>query len=126
METILKFPVTYSLVSSKAIEAELIPLYNLPRSSKVLFIHQGINDTYLITASEAKFILRIYRAHWKTIDEVSAELDLLLLLNNNGLSVSTPLPDKSGNLIQLIDCHEGIRFAVIFCHAPGEGISSLN
>lgn len=126
MDTILKFPATYSLVSSKAIEAEMIPLYNMPRHSKVVFIHQGINDTYLITASGAKFILRIYRANWKTIDEVSAELDLLLLLNNNGLSVPTPLSDKSGNLIQLIDCPEGIRFAVIFCHAPGEGLYSLN
>jgi Ser/Thr protein kinase RdoA (MazF antagonist) len=126
MDALLKFPVTYSLVSSKAIEDELIPLYNLPRSSKALFIHQGINDTYLITTFEAKFILRIYRTNWKTIDDVSAELNLLLLLNDKGISVSYPLPDKSGKLIQKIDCPEGIRFAVIFSHAPGEGLSSLN
>ena len=122
----MKFPVTYSLVSSKAIEGDLIPLYNLPGTAKVLFIHQGINDTYLIATSEAKFILRIYRANWKTIDEVSAELDLLLLLNDNGLSVSYPLSDKSGKLIQKMDCPEGMRFAVIFSHAPGEGLSCLN
>jgi len=126
MDTTLKFPVTYSLVSSKAIEVGLIPLYNLPQNSKVLFIHQGINDTYLITTSEANFILRIYRANWKTIEEVGAELDLLLLLSDNGLSVSCPLSDKSGKLIQKMYCPEGMRCAVIFSHAPGECLSNLN
>lgn len=126
MDALLKFPVTYSLVSSRAIEEEMIPLYNLPGASKTLFIHQGIHDTYLITSFEANFILRIYRANWKTKEEVSAELNLLLLLNENGLSVSYPLSDKSGKLIQNIDCPEGIRFAVIFYYAPGEALSSLN
>jgi Ser/Thr protein kinase RdoA (MazF antagonist) len=126
MDRTFKFPVTYSLVSSKAIEDELIPLYNLPRTSSVLFIHQGINDTYLISTSEGKYILRIYRANWKSLTDVTAELDLLLLLNDNGLPVSYPLPDKSGNFIQRIDCPEGIRFAVLFCHAPGGSLPSLN
>ena len=59
MDTTFRFPVTYSLVSSKAIEDELIPLYNLPRTSKVLFIHQGINDTYLISTSDAKYVNQV-------------------------------------------------------------------
>ncbi len=91
-----------------------------------MFIHQGINDTYLITSRDNRFILRIYRVNWKSFDEVKAELDLLLFLNENGLSVSYPLSDKSGNFIQRIDCPEGIRFAVIFTHASGESLSSLN
>jgi len=122
----LKLAVTYSLVSSAAIESEVVPLYDLPNGSRVFFIHQGINDTYLITAGKAKFILRIYRATWKTIDEVSSELDLILILKEHGLSVSYPLSDKSGKFIQKIDCPEGYRFAVIFSHATGEGLSGLN
>lgn len=122
----LKLSVAYSLVSSRAIENELVPLYDLPHASSVFFFHQGINDTYLITTGEAKFILRIYRTTWKTIDEVSAELNLILLLKEHGLPVSYPLHDKSGKFIQEIDCPEGIRLAVIFSHAPGEGLSGLN
>lgn len=126
MGNIFKLPVTYSLVSSKAIEDELIPTYGFPATSKVLFIHQGINDTYLISTSERKYILRIYRANWKSVANITAELDLLLLLNQNHISVSYPLPDKTGGCIQRIDCPEGIRFAVVFSHALGEALSSLN
>jgi Ser/Thr protein kinase RdoA (MazF antagonist) len=126
MEISLKLPVTYSLVSPLAIGEKLILLYKLPRPSTVIFVHQGINDTYLITTPQEKFILRIYRANWKTIDDVRAELDLLLRLSDHGLSVSYPLADKSGDFIQMIDCPEGIRFAVLFSHASGEGLTSLN
>ncbi|MBA4055409.1 MAG: homoserine kinase, partial [Marivirga sp.] len=88
---ILKFPVTYSLVSSVTIENELISLYKLPETSRVVFLHQGLNDTYLISSVNEQFILRIYRTGWKSIDDVSAELELLLLLHQGGVPVSYPL-----------------------------------
>lgn len=102
----LKFPVTYSLVSSIGLKNEVITLYNLPDTSRVVFIHQGINDTYLVKASKEKFILRIYRAGWKTLSDVNAELELLLFVHKSGLSVSYPLADSAGEFIQQLDCPE--------------------
>lgn len=121
----MKPAVTYSLISSKALESDLIPLYDLAGSPKVTFIHQGLNDTYLVLTPKNKFVIRIYRHNWKTWDEVEAELKLLSLLRDNEMSVSYALPDKSGKCIQEIECPEGTRYAVVFSHATGESLPAL-
>ncbi len=121
-----KFPVTYSLVSPQGLEKSFIPLYQLPQTTKIVFLHQGINDSYLIETPTDKFLLRIYRTDWRTIDDISGELELLLILNRSGISESYPTPDMDGKFIQQIDCPEGVRFAVIFTYGFGEKMPCLN
>jgi hypothetical protein len=82
----LVIPVTYSLISLQALQEVLLPLYLLPKDSKVVLLYQGMHDTYLIKGTSSKFILRIYRS--KTFQQVEAELQLLLLLNSQELTVS--------------------------------------
>jgi Ser/Thr protein kinase RdoA (MazF antagonist) len=121
----LALPVTYSLISSQALQEELLPLYSLPKDLKVLFLYQGLHDTYLIQGNASKFILRIYRAGWKTFTQVEAELQLLLLLKAQGLSVSYPIADQKEEFIQRISSPEGERYAVVFSYADGEKLSLL-
>lgn len=121
-----KFPVTYSLVSPKALEKRVITLYNLPAKTQVIFLHQGINDSYLVDTLTDKFILRIYRTDWRTVDEIEGELELLSMLHKSGIAVSYPITDKKGKFIQQLDCPEGVRCAVIFTYALGQSTSSLN
>jgi len=124
--TSLILPVTYSLISSKALQEELIPLYSLPKESKVLFLYQGIHDTYLVQGSLSKFILRIYRAGWKTFEQVKAELQLLLFLKEQGLSVSYPIAATNAIFIHQINSPEGERYSVMFSYAQGEKLTSLS
>ena len=123
---ISKFPVTYSLVSPEALEKRFISLYSLPKGTRIEFLHQGINDTYLIATSPENFILRIYRTAWRTVDEIEGELDLLLMLHKSGINVSYPVADKEGKFIQLLECPEGLRFAVTFTYALGESLRGLD
>lgn len=122
----LKLPVEYALISSKALQKNLLPFYKFPGESIVILIHQGFHDTYLIKNQSANFILRIYKSGWKTFEQVNAELDLLLLLKTKGIAISYPLEDENRDLIHKIQSPEGERFAVIFSYASGQMVSSLN
>ncbi|UJF29548.1 phosphotransferase [Kaistella sp. 97-N-M2] len=62
----------------------------------------------------------MYCYNWRTKVEIQEELKFLDLLKNNNLSISFPLPDKEGNLIQEINAPEGLRYAVLFTFAVGE------
>ncbi|MDO1451452.1 phosphotransferase [Rhodocytophaga aerolata] len=126
MSQALVFPVTYSLISSQALQEVLLPLYLLPMDSKVVFLYQGMHDTYLIQGTSSKCILRIYRAGWKTFEQVEAELQLLVWLKAQGLSVSYPIADLKERFIQKISSPEGERYAVLFSYAQGEKLSFLN
>lgn len=125
MHPAFALPVSYSLVSSQALQRELLPLYFHPQEAKAHFIYQGMHDTYLIQGPVAKFIFRIYRVGWKTFRQVEAELQLLLLLQNQGLSVAYPIADQSGVYIHRITCPEGERYGVLFAYASGEKLPSL-
>lgn len=126
ISTALTLPVTYSLVSSKALQEELLPLYKFSGESIVIFLYQGIHDTYLIQGPLSKYILRIYRAGWKTFGQVEAELHLLQVLKDQGISVSYPIADTQDIFIHRINSPEGERYAVVFSYAQGEKLTSLN
>ena len=121
----LVLPVTYSLVSSLALQRQLLPLYGLTKEATVTFLAQGMHDTYLVTEPATNYILRLYRAGWKTFAQVEAELAVLQLLYGQGLPVAYPIPDAQGALIHRVAGPEGERYAVLFSHAEGEKIHAL-
>jgi Ser/Thr protein kinase RdoA (MazF antagonist) len=84
-----------------------------------------MHDTYLVQGTGSKFILRIYRCGWKTFEQVEAELQLLLLLKAQELSVSYPVADRKEQFIQRISSPEGERYAVLFSYAEGEKLPLL-
>ncbi|WP_438350714.1 phosphotransferase [Paenibacillus sp. FA6] len=114
------FPVTYSTLSDNALTEYLIKKYEITDIIKTTYYLRGMNDTYLVTASEQKYIFRVYRGDWrKNYSEVGFEIDLLQYLSEQGISVSLPIPDAEGELIQVIRAPEGNRFGVLFTFAEG-------
>jgi Ser/Thr protein kinase RdoA (MazF antagonist) len=118
----LVLPVSYSLVSSRALRQELLPLYGLNKAATVSLLAQGMHDTYLVAEPVPKYILRIYRAGWKTFVQVEAELRVLWLLQAQGLPVGYPVADAQGTSIHRLASPEGERYAVLFAYAEGEKI----
>lgn len=116
----LVLPVTYSLVSARALRQELLPRYGLTKAATVSLLAQGMHDTYLVAEPAAKYILRIYRAGWKTFAQVEAELRVLWLLQAQGLPVAYPVSDAQGTPIHRLSSPEGERYAVLFAYAAGE------
>jgi Ser/Thr protein kinase RdoA (MazF antagonist) len=113
------FPVTSTTLSATALEQFVIEKYNLSANATCQLFRTGINHTYFITDGEHKYVLRVYCYNWRSKREIEAEIDLLLLLKQNNISVSYPIPDRNKQFIQDINAPEGLRHAVLFSFAEG-------
>jgi len=114
------FPVSSSILAASPLVSFLQERYALGAAAQCRLIRSGINDTYLVTDRDNKYIFRIYSLHWRTELEISEEIRLLNRLQAQGISISYPLADRKENYIQVLDAPEGKRFAVLFSHAAGE------
>jgi Ser/Thr protein kinase RdoA (MazF antagonist) len=79
----------------------------------------GMNDTYLLQAGAQRSLLRVYRAGWRSDDDIGYELDLLRWLARAGIAVAQPLTAGDGGAIHHLAAPEGLRAAVHFAFAPG-------
>lgn len=121
------FPTTYSILSSEAIAARVLPAFNIGEIDFCRFFTGGFNDTYQVRAVGGTFFyLRIYRSGWRTLPDILAELDILNHLNDKGFSAVTPVPTREGSLLVELSAPEGVRYAALFTGAPGKLISYDN
>jgi Ser/Thr protein kinase RdoA (MazF antagonist) len=114
------FPVTNSTLSAAHLCNFVQHQYNLSANATCRLLKTGINDSYLLTDGEDKYVLRIYSLNWRTEKEINEEIRLLNLLKDNHIPVSYALTDNSGNYINAFDAPEGQRFGVLFTFAKGE------
>lgn len=114
------FPIIASTVSPTELGQFICEKYQLNEGSDCTLFRTGVNHTYFMFNSNKKYIVRVYCHNWRTKAEIQEELELLLLLKNHNLSVSFPIADKEGNLIQEINAPEGLRYVVLFTYAEGE------
>jgi Ser/Thr protein kinase RdoA (MazF antagonist) len=83
------------------------------------FLVNGLNDTYVVKTAVDKYILRIYKSHWRNKEDILFEVELLNYLKMKGIFVSSPVPRKNKEYLFGIDAPEGLRFAVLFTYADG-------
>jgi Ser/Thr protein kinase RdoA (MazF antagonist) len=117
------FPVTHSILSAEHITLFLEETYFLNNNITCRLIKSGINDTYLVTTIDNKFVFRIYSFNWRSETEIREEIRLLNDLNQHEIPVSYPVPDKNKQYIQILNAPEGDRFAVLFSYAAGEKLN---
>ena len=98
---------------------DLLPAYPIGQSLTCRLLHRGLNDTYLVTTADTRYVLRVYRHQWRTRDDIGYELDLLMHLQRTGAPVSSPVPRTDGSFTSLLHAPEGDRYAVLFTYAPG-------
>lgn len=114
------FPAEYSSLSVNALLEMVSAVYSISHKPIITFLKRGFNDTYLIESDHKKFILRVYKHNWRSLESIETEMKLLNYLKENNVSLSYPIADKQNNLIQSIDAFEGKRYAVLFSYAEGE------
>jgi len=119
MTTTAVLPVTHTVPRSDAVLPEVAAAYPIGRPVSCRLLHQGFNDTYLVTARGGRYVARIYRADWRSAADVAYELELLVHLAGRGVPVSTPLVDKQGRLQREVATAEGTRQLVLFTYARG-------
>ncbi len=117
------FPAVHSILSPVALLTEILPRYDLANLVNCIFLARGVNDTYLVQTGTEKYILRVYTADWRSNADILYELDLLLHLERNGVPVSTPIAQRDGNYINVLQAPEGLRQVVLFTYAPGKPLN---
>jgi Ser/Thr protein kinase RdoA (MazF antagonist) len=119
-------PVLYSTFSSKAVKEQVLSNYDLGAAIECSLFRRGLNDTYLVSADDRRFALRLYRFRWRTREAVLGEVAALQHLSARGISVAAPIPRSDGALATHIDAPEGPRYAVLFQWVAGEEPSYTN
>ncbi|GAB3774671.1 hypothetical protein GCM10028818_17780 [Spirosoma horti] len=100
--------------------------YDLRDNTSCQLLKAGVNHSYLVTDGTQKAVFRLYSLNWRTEIEIREELQLLTLLQENGLPVSYPLADVAGTFIQELDAPEGRRLGVLFSFAEGEKLLTFS
>ncbi len=118
------FPATYSTLCPIAL-AQLVTTGYEIEDVRCRLLVRGVGDTYLIEASSGRYILRAYRRSHRNLQQIEEETALLLALKQAGISVSYPVTDSSGKVIQTLEAAEGKRHAVLFSYAPGKAVRQL-
>jgi Ser/Thr protein kinase RdoA (MazF antagonist) len=113
------FPVTHTTLAGDALLHAILPAYDIgaPRQCKLL--QRLLNDTYLVETEQTKYILRVYRAGWRTEADIRYEIDLLNALDQHGIPVATPVPRRDGDYLCTVSALEGLRPLVLFTYAEG-------
>jgi len=114
------FPVTHSTLDGDELLNDILPAYDIgvPRQCKLL--QRLLNDTYLVESDQGNYILRVYRAGWRTEADIRYEIDVLNALAQQDISVSTPLRRRDGDYLCIVSALEGPRPIVLFTYAEGE------
>ena len=122
----MQFPIEYSSLSTSALLALVAENYSIPKDASILFLKRGFNDTYSIQEKDKKYILRVYKHNWRSLESIKTEINLLNHLKENGISVSFPIIDNKKQFVQTLEAPEGIRYAVLFSYAEGELVRKMN
>lgn len=77
-------------------------LWGIPQSAKLHQITRSENAVYLVTDSKQKYVMRVHRVNYHSIDAVRSELSWSQALNDDaGIATPTAIPGLNGELIQI-------------------------
>ncbi len=119
------FPAVYSTLCPNALAALIEREYNLADVHCKLLV-RGVGDSYLVSSANQRYIIRVYRTTHRKLEQIEEEVKLLLELQVAGVSVSYPIPDQQGQVIQKLPAAEGERYAVLFSYAYGQVVRTMN
>ena len=112
--------VLYSTFSSEALKQLVLSDYDLGDSVECALHTRGLNDTYLVSAGDRQFALRLYRSRWRTRADVMGEVASLLHIGSKGIPVATPVARSDGERVTDVAAPEGPRWAVLFNWIKGD------
>jgi len=115
--------VSHSLLAPEALRAEVARAFDIGPSLDCRLLQRGFNDTYLLTTPHDRYVLRVYRAGWRSAPEIAYELELLIHLAAKGVPVSFPLCGRDGKLMRPVAAPEGPRQLALFTFAAGEPVA---
>ncbi|GEM_PF-4279663 len=65
------FPATSSLLAPDALLAEIAQAYDIGTLLDCALVRSYVNDVYLLTTTTERYIVKVYRAHWRSFAEIA-------------------------------------------------------
>lgn len=121
--------VTRSVIAADAMPPLLEAHYDLQAPISCQLILVGDNETYLVHAGGAEYVLRIYRfgRPWiRGVDDYRFEADYLAFLHAQGLPVSYAIPRRDGAFVSSVLAPEGLRYWTLFSFLKGRTVYPMN
>src|SRR5689334_5609663 len=104
-----------SLIASDELAQFVSAKWHRPAPDLCRLLNVGQNDTYVIeSAGGNRVAVRVYRAGWRTDDDVRFELELLRHLRDRGVGVAEPFLTSEGEYFHTIQAPEGPRQVAVF------------
>ncbi len=113
----------HSLVEPMSLLAWLSEHYHLGTLHSCRLIRMGLNDTYEVQNEREKFIVRLYRADWRSLSEVAAELEVLTWLQAHHFPIAAPIAAVNGAYLNHLNAPEGLRAMVVFAFIEGQALA---
>jgi Ser/Thr protein kinase RdoA (MazF antagonist) len=115
-----------SSLSPESLLSEVLAYYDIPSPAECTLLNSGCHDTFLLKTGGDPCVLKIYRRGFSTRADVLAEVDALLHLGRQGISVALPVAKKDGTYVWTVPEAEAGRAAVLFAFASGRPVSVLD
>jgi Ser/Thr protein kinase RdoA (MazF antagonist) len=112
--------VVHSVPSGTALAGVLAEAYELGGPVGCRLFAKGLNDTYAVEAGGRRYVFRLYRHGWRTLEDVRFELEFIRHVAARGAAVAAPVARRDGEMVTWVEAPEGRRIGVLFEHAPGE------
>jgi Ser/Thr protein kinase RdoA (MazF antagonist) len=112
-------PIIYSTLSQEGIKQLVVRHYNIDESVECTLVCRGVSDTYMLSSSDQRYALKVYRTNWRTREALLWEMATLQHMENKGVAVAMPIPRRDGDLLTDVYAPEGLRSAVLFRWANG-------
>lgn len=109
-------------VSPETLSPLVAAAYDLGKSVTCDWLSSGLNDVFQVTAGEAVYILKVYRAGWRTQAEVLEEIAALRHLDGKGVSVALPIARRDGASVWALPAPSGERQVVLYAHTQGREV----
>jgi Ser/Thr protein kinase RdoA (MazF antagonist) len=111
-------------LAPEALVSILTAAYHLPAPVGCAPLSSGLNDVFWVTTGGETFILKVYRAGWRTAAEVREAMGALRHLDRNGVRVALPVARRDGEDVGVLPAPFAERAVVLFSRAPGEGLDA--
>lgn len=109
--------VVYSSFDGDWLVDQVLSRYDIG-AKRCRLLSSCVNDIYVVDGRE-RYVLRVSRQGWRTIDDIAWEIDLLDHIATSEVHASLPVRDTAGEALIRLNAPEGERLAVLFTFAPG-------
>lgn len=106
-----------------------LPDWGLSPRAEVSFLSHSENTTFAVADPDAdrRLVLRVHRTGYHTADEILSELSWILsVIAGRIIETPCPVPNKSGQLLHLVELDGLARHVVAFEHMSGEAPSEFD